>query len=506
MTSCETETPTKQQDEANERKTLHSAVVNHDISFLKNQALNHRNSGEGSQPWEGVEEFEISQENSLQQTADFNYDKEEIQSTAADMDNLSQVTNIILEDSVFTWLESIERIRQNSDTYNPKSDDVEQQCLGITLFDMLPASPAVSPLSLDSCDFEEQMQPDSDPSSEVQQITESLQMDVMENPELLDFSGGYLQSQFSDHRNMASVWNMQNEEGQNFFQDNLMFPNVPHEGYVSDDLTDCVDGVTTGGLEAGPQASMLLESSVRDINAECVACTSAPCRPTCHQNRTRNAARQTGLSKDCYVSEPGTDIITTISKEGQYSASCSWSISDRSSKGLELSHISNNSPDNQVPQRLEHVHTNQSLSKYWDQYHGHKVHTPSRVTDSYYVLEDAEKNIVQTEVTLDPNSSLDPVHASPLNPLSLSTHCYGYDVPTQANGNCRGGSCMYSSNEGDGNIPSFEGVAQSFPVPVHKPHPHPISTLPLNDDWLFSNIVTEEDFNGIAISPEVSYC
>lgn len=35
----------------------------------------------------------------------------------------------------------------------------------------------------------------------------------------------------------------------------------------------------------------------------------------------------------------------------------------------------------------------------------------------------------------------------------------------------------------------FEGVARSFPAPGHTPHPHQVLTPPLEDDWLFTDIM-----------------
>ncbi|KAL7887429.1 hypothetical protein AOLI_G00051500 [Acnodon oligacanthus] len=264
--SCETETPPKQQDKGNECRTLTTFVVNPETSFLKSKALNQPNSGEGSQIWEDVEQFEHSRESSPQ-TTELSCEREQIQSSAADLDNLAQVTNIILEESMLSWLESTERRRQNSDADTHGPPDVEQQYLGIALFDLSPASAAVSPFSLDSCDFEEQMHQDGDHSSEMQHITDSFQMDVIEHLELLDSMDGYLQSHHGDQKNLASFWHMQSEEDQSYFQDNCPFFNTSHEGCVMDNPTDCAEGVITG-LDAGSQIAMLQESSVKARNVE----------------------------------------------------------------------------------------------------------------------------------------------------------------------------------------------------------------------------------------------
>lgn len=55
----------------------------------------------------------------------------------------------------------------------------------------------------------------------------------------------------------------------------------------------------------------------------------------------------------------------------------------------------------------------------------------------------------------------------------------------------KGESCSYSKFRGNQSSHNFEGVARSFPATIHKTHPTPIPTPPLDDDWLFSNIVAE---------------
>ncbi|XP_049336001.1 uncharacterized protein LOC111193325 [Astyanax mexicanus] len=399
---------------------------------------------------------------------------------------------MILEDSVFTWLESIERIRHNksSEADITESADVaqDQPYLGITLFDMSLISPAVSPLSLDSlsCDFEEQMHPESEHSSEVQQITESLEMDVMENLELLAASEEYLQSHHNDQMNVASsVWNIQSEENRSHFQGSLTFLNTSPEGYVIDNPTeaDCAGGVIPKGLEPEP----LIDTEYDLISYS--ACSLAPCE---------YAAREKEQTKDCYLSQ--LDISTSLNEQND-----TWGASKTALKGFEQRDFTNHTLDSQALQKPAHASSNQTSSIHRNQQHPtHKDHTQIITTDPYYDLSGAEKNrSIETGPSLNPNS----VYTSPPNPLSSSTsHCYSFEDQRQDNSTYRGDFCSYSVDESDVSIPSFEGVAQSFPAPVNKPHPYSISTPLLNDDWLFSNIVAEQDFNSMVRSQGCAHC
>lgn len=51
--------------------------------------------------------------------------------------------------------------------------------------------------------------------------------------------------------------------------------------------------------------------------------------------------------------------------------------------------------------------------------------------------------------------------------------------------------CMLVNCESNKNVTPFEGVAQSFSVPLHNPEHRPIPTLPHEDDWLFTDILKD---------------
>lgn len=52
-------------------------------------------------------------------------------------------------------------------------------------------------------------------------------------------------------------------------------------------------------------------------------------------------------------------------------------------------------------------------------------------------------------------------------------------------------SCMLVNCENNQNLTPFEGVAQSFSVPLHNPEYRPIPTPPHEDEWLFTDILKD---------------
>lgn len=454
------EAETKHLDEDTDTITLDSLVANPNESALKSKSLNNLNNGKArKQIMEDGEQVEDRGKNSTQEITDFTGEREQIHCASADLSDLTPITKNILEDNVFTSFESIERITENSHAHVPNSPDGEQQQhLGLTLFDLSPTSP-VSPLSLNSCDFEVQTQPDNDHTSQIQHTAESLQMDLMENRELLD-SEEYLQE--LDQMDLAAVWDIHNEEDLSCFQDSLPFFNTSHTDLAMDNQATCGDGDICGGLQ---RITALLENSVKNITYSLENCGS---------NGHHDQARQTTATMDCYMNQP--EISTAENKEDHYSSTRTWPVSEQ---GNISSH---------VLQKFKHDLLDQTQPKNWEQ-HLSYYNAPSELKDRYYTLTDEEKKMIESGPTLNPN-----FHSNPLNPICSSTeHWNGFDIPLQANSNCIGDSCSFSNNGNNQNIPSFEGVAQSFPAPYQNPHPHAVSTPPLNDDWLFSNIAPEED-------------
>lgn len=472
------EAETKHLDEDNDTRTLDSLVTNVNKSSLKSKSQNKLNNGKVKHIGEDGEQVEHSSENSPQ---DFTSDKEPIQCALADLSDLTPITNILLEDSVFSSLESIERLTENSHVQIPNSPDEEQQQqLGLTLFDLSPTSP-VSPLSLNSCNFELQTQPDNDHTSHIPYIEESLQMDIMENLEVLD-SEEYLQ-QF-DQMDMAVVWDIHNEQDLSCFQDSLPFLNTSHTDFAMDKQATCGDGDICGGLQ---QITTLLENSVKNMNVEDELRSNGLAHGS--SSGHHNQARQTRATVECYINQP--EIITAANKEGQYSTRGTRTVSEQ---GNISSHIL---------QELKHDPLDQTQTENWEKHLSYYPHAPSEVKDPHYTWTDEEKKMIGSGPTLNPTL----LHSNPVNSLTSSTgRCYAFDIPLQVNSNCIGDSCSFSNYGGNQCVLSFDGVAQSFPAPYQNPHPHSVSTPPLNDDWLFSNIVTEVDFTNMVRSHVHTYC
>lgn len=387
------------------------------------------------------------------------------------------ITNITLEDldtrKELTSLESIDRIPETSRVHIDNSPDGQQQekYLGLTLFDLSPASP-VSPLSLTSCNFEVQIQPENAHTSQIQKTAESLEMDLIENLGLLD-SEEYLQK--IDQMDMAAVWDIHNEEDLSCFQECLTFLNTSHTDFAEDKEATHGDGDSYAGLQ---HITTLLENSAKNTIVEDelqsnVTYSLGHCGSSGHNNQTK----QTRTTMDCYINQP--EIGTALNKAGQCSIRGMWTLSEQ---GNISSH---------VLQELKNDPLDQISPKIWEQQLSHYNHAPSEVKDPYNTLTNEEIIIIESESNLNPILDL----SNSVNSVSFSeTHCHGFDLALQANSNCIADSCTFLKDGGDLSIPSFEGVAQSFPVPHQYAHPHPVSTPPLNDDWLFSNIVTEVNF------------
>ncbi|KAF7708576.1 hypothetical protein HF521_017633 [Silurus meridionalis] len=300
---------TKHLEEDTDTITLDSIVINRNGCSLKSKSLNKQNKGKNSQIREDGDLVEQSDENSPQEIIDFMSRRQQIHCGSADSNDLISVSNNILKDSVFTSLESTEKIPETLHVQIPNLPD-EEQYLGLTLFELSPTSP-VSPLSLNSCDFEVQIQPENDHTSQIQHTAESLQMDLMENLELLD-SEEYLQQ--IDQMDMAAVWDIHTEEDLSCFQDNLPLLNASQTDVAMDKKATCGDGDIFGGLQ---QISTLLQNSAKNMNVQNelrsnIIYSLAHCGSSGHHNQVG----QTGQTVDCSINQP--DISTAVNKGDQY--------------------------------------------------------------------------------------------------------------------------------------------------------------------------------------------
>ncbi|GAA6110986.1 uncharacterized protein LOC108268244 [Tachysurus ichikawai] len=476
------EDETKHLDEDNDTRTLDSLVIKPHKNSLMNTSPNNPNNGKVNQIREDGEEAECSDENSPQEITELTGEREQFQWASAELSDLTPLTNIIVEDSVFTSHASIERITDYSQVQISNSPEGEQQYLGLTLFDLSPTSP-VSPLSLNSCDFDVQIQPDNDHTCQIQHIAENLQMDLMENFELLD-SEEYLQN--IDQMDMAAVWDIHNEEDLSCFQDSLPFLNISHTDFSMDKQATCGKRDIFGGLH---QNTTIPENPVQITNSDDNLGSNITYNLGHYgSSGHHNQASQTKEAMNCYINQP--EISTAVKNQVQNSSRGTWTICEQ---GKCLSHIL---------RELKHNPSDQFQPKNWEQHLNYYNHEPSKEKSPCYMITDEEKKTTESGSTLNPLLDL----SSP-EELSYSiANCYDFAIPLQANGNCLGDSCSFSNHGGNQSIPSFDGVAQSFPAPYQNPHPHPVSTPPLNDDWLFSNIATEVNFNSMVRSHGHAYC
>ncbi|TSK34819.1 hypothetical protein Baya_4427 [Bagarius yarrelli] len=441
------EAETKQLDEDNSTGTLDglnkSSLVKSPLNNLENREIYQLRKDKAD---------DNSGENSSEEITDFTCETPEFHWTSVELSDLTPITNIILDDTVCTSLEGIEKTTANSHVQVSNladSEEEQQQYSGLTLFNLSPMSP-VSPLSLNSCDFEVQIQPDVDDTTQIQHIAESLQMDSLENLELID-TDEYLQH--IDQKDLAAVWDIYNEEDSNCFQDSFPFLNASHTDFVMDRKNILVDEDICEKLH---QITTVLDNPVKDINEENQWMSNFTYSPEhCDFVGYHNQAKRTSATVDCYLNQP--EISTAVQNFRDV-----WE------------------------QEPEH-----NQSKNWEQNLSYYNHAPSKLKERYHTPSDEKKKITESGSIPNVNS----VVSNHVSPLSMSTaRCYGFHTPLHANSNCLRDSCCFSNQKGNQSIPSFEGVAQSFPAPYQNSHPYSVSTPPLNDDWLFSNIGSEADF------------
>lgn len=468
---------TKHPDEDNDTRISDRIVTDTNENSLTSESL-HNLVGKADKIREDEEEVEQSSESLTLEITNLTSEREQFQWAYADFSDLPLITN---EDNIFTSLESTEKITVSSQVPIPNSPDREQQqYLGLTSLDLPPTSP-VSPLSLNSCQFEIQIRPNNGHASQIQHAAQSFPMDLIENLELLD-SEEYLQK--IEQMGMAAVWDIHNEEDLSCFQDNLSFLNTLHADFAMDKQAIYSDGDICEGLQ---QMTTLLENSVKNMNVENdlrsnVTNSQVHCGSSGHNVQEK----QTSATMGCYINHP--DISTAVNKEGQYSSRGTWTVSEQ---GNVSSHVSQ-----------EHDLLDRTQLKNCKPHLCHYNYAPSEVNEPYYMQTDEEKKIMDAGSTLNPNLT----RSNPANLISSIAHCYGFEVPLKANSDCIGDWSTFSNDSGRQSGPCFEGVAQSFPAPHENPHPHPVSTPPLNDDWLFSNIATEVDFNSMVESHGHAFC
>ncbi|KAK7157385.1 hypothetical protein R3I93_008769 [Phoxinus phoxinus] len=358
------------------------------------------------------------------------------------------------EESVSSWLGSIER------TYPKpclsKHSDMKLFPTGVEVSDLSPTSPVISLLSLDSCDLEVQMLIDAEHGVQTQDrtIVESLQMDIIDDFELLDCYDNHedLLIQNSDPKYKMAEWMVRSEED---LQEASAFPSSLDSD--AENLTGF--GVGTSNLSQNGQ----------EFEFD-VLCNQEPHRRSFHHNQTNYSMNHNNILEGHFGRvEPCT---RTNGKEDGYSDTDVSALD-----GIVSSHHMFPALENQLDsqsKRIDHdIWEQQPLKS------SHK-NSSSQETDQYLMMQDTDiRNFVQVENLNQTGSGLQcPIMCC------LEGFCYH-----------KGESCFYSKFRGNQSSHNFEGVARSFPATLHKIHPTPIPTPPLDDDWLFSNIVAEDELN-----------
>ncbi|XDV39893.1 hypothetical protein PO909_009070 [Leuciscus waleckii] len=360
------------------------------------------------------------------------------------------------EESVSSWLGSIERTRTYSKPCLTKHSDMKSFPTGVEVSDLSPTSPVISLLSLDSCDLEVQMLIDAEHSVQTQDrtIIDSLQMDIMDDLELLDCYDNHedLLIQNIDPKCKMAEWMVHSEE-------DLLETSTFQSSLDSD-----VENLTGFGV-----GTSNLSQNGQEFEFD-VLCNQEPHRRSFHHNQTNYSMNLNNILEGHFGRvEP---CMRSNGKEDGYSDTDLSALD-----GIVSSHHMFPALENQLDsqsKRIDHdIWEQQPLKS------SHKNYS-SPETDQYLMMQDTDiRNIVQVENLNQTGSGL-------LCPIMCCLEGFCYH---------KGESCFYSKFRGNQNSHNFEGVARSFPAALHKIHPTPIPTPPLDDDWLFSNIVAEDEVN-----------
>lgn len=373
---------------------------------------------------------------SMEKDIDFSFSFER-EPASTDLESLTHMYNSLLEDSV-SWFGSTERTRSYSKPRLTKYHDVKLLPTDADVQDLSPPSPVISLLSLDSCDLEVQMLIDAEHNVNQMQdasIRESLQMDMVDDLDLLDCSG--------THGDLAKTeWMDHSEE----------FPSS-----LDSDLEKL------SGSFGGANNSM---SNLGQTGHECFAnvlCSQEPHRRSFHHDEINYTMNHNMILEDRFGQvEP---CMKTNEKEDGY-LDTDFSVMD----GNNMFPVSERQLD-QCKRILYENWEQQSLKSSYKNYT-----SPDLIMMQSTGIRNVDKNTVQVE--------------------NLNQTLSGSQCPITC---CLEGFCNHKEDSGFytkfRGSHNFEGVATSFPATLHKLHPTPIPTPPLDDDWLFGNIVAEEEVN-----------
>ncbi|KAL0172664.1 hypothetical protein M9458_032975 [Cirrhinus mrigala] len=381
---------------------------------------------------------------SVEKDTDFSFER---QPASTDLESLTQMTSSLLEDSMSSWFGSIERTRTYSKPRPTKYSDMKSLPTEVEVPDLSPPSPVISLLSLDSCDLEVQMLVDAEHSVQAQDgtIVESLQMDFVDDLDLLDCSGNH--EDLLLHNNYPKCkmaeWMDPSEEDGRYLQETCAFPN----SLDVENLTGSVGGTNLGQTNHEFLADVL--------------CGQEPHRRSFHHDQTNYAMNIHGnILEDCFGQvEPCMKKIDT-----------DFPVIN----GNDSSHHMFLAFESQLDQSKRILYDD------WEQ-------QPLKSSYKNYTSPGTDQIMMQgTDIR---NENLNQTVSDSQCPIMccLEGFCYHKEE-----------SCLYTKFRAYQSSHNFEGVARSFPASLHKLHPTPIPTPPLDDDWLFSNIVAEEEVNNMS--------
>ncbi|KAK2903318.1 hypothetical protein Q8A67_008031 [Cirrhinus molitorella] len=380
---------------------------------------------------------------SIENDIDFSFER---QPASTDLESLTQMTSSLLEDSMSSWFGSTERTITYSKPHLTKYSDMKLLPTEVEIPDLSPPSPVISLLSLDSCDLEVQMLVDAEHSVQTQDgtIVESLQMDMVDDLELLHHGDLLL------HNN---VLNFHSEEDGRCLQETCAFPSS---------LDSDLENLTGSGGGTSNFTSNLGQTSHEFFTD--VLCGQEPHKRSFHHDQMNYAMNiHSNIPEDCY------DQVEPCVKKND----TDFSVTD----GNVSSHHMFPGFESQLDQSKRILYDNWEQQPLKNSYRNYT----SPATDQIMMQDTDIRNVVQVE-------NLNQTLSGSQCPIMccLDGFCYHKEE-----------SCLYAKFRANQSSHNFEGVARSFPATLYKLHPTPIPTPPLDDDWLFSNIVAEEAVNSM---------
>lgn len=401
--------------------------------------------------------MEVNTGSSIEKDSIFSFDRQQM---STDLESFTQMTGSLLEDSVSTWIESIERMRTNTKPLITKCSDMKPQHTWNDVQELSPPSPVISLLSLDLCDLEIQMLIDADHAAQTQ---DSVQMDMMDSFDL--YCSENQDVQIYDSKCKTAEWIVDDEE--RCVQNDNTRVNCLDLGCDMDNLTGSAGGFSPQEFEYD-----LLGNSMSNLDQKgqelSVLGSQETQKRILHPNQVNYYTSQSHIPED-HFSQFAPCMMTNRNDTGYLATALS--ISDQMVDCIGSSHILDHQLDCQS-NRIQFDNWEQQSEK-----STYKNYSPILETHQHHMSQDtnmrgADKNLTHNRIGSDLQSTI------------MDGSCIEsfYD---------KGKSCSYSKFRGNRSNHNFEGVARSFPATIHKIHPTPIPTPPLEDDWLFSNIVAE---------------